>query len=158
MSQINLQINFNPRVIVSLVVVALIGTLAYKIPETKAQSSAITGKFGCILNTNPLPYMTAKTNTTAFINQMSIIDFDTRTINATISNVLRFNSMTASNNNDEATASFSINSGPFSGAYTLSPSGGGMYVLVPVNAGNTLLIKTKEDGAVIPETGVCQKI
>ena len=61
MSQINLQINFNPRVIVSLVIVALIGTLAYKIPETKAQSSAITGKFGCVDNPNSLPYVTAFT-------------------------------------------------------------------------------------------------
>lgn len=158
MSQINLQINFNPKVVVSFLIVALIGALAYKIPETKAQSSALSGRYGCILNTNPLPYLTQRTNTYAFINQISVVDFDTGNINGTIANVLNFNTTRAVNGNDDVTGTFTISAGPYSGALTLNSNGGGIYIVVPVNSGNTLLIKSKEEGTEIPETGVCQKI
>jgi hypothetical protein len=163
MSQINLQINFNPKVVAAILVAIGMATLLDKIPETKAQASpAITGKFGCILNTNPVPYLTQRTNTYAFINQMSVVDFDARTINGTISNVIGFNTMSAVNQNDEGSATFTISSGPFSGSYIITsvvPGGGiGTYITVPVNSGNTILIKSREEGNALPETGVCQRI
>jgi hypothetical protein len=159
MSQINLQINFNPKVVAAILVAIGMVTLLYKIPETKAQASpAITGKFGCIMNTNPVPYLTQKTNTYAFINQLSVVDFDSRTINSSISNVLAFNTAGTTNQNDEVSGAFTSTSGPISGAFTLTPALGGSYIVVPVNSGNTLLIKSREEGNQIPETGVCQKI
>jgi hypothetical protein len=159
MSQINLQINFNPKVMVAAFI-ALGGiALVQKIPETKAQaSSALTGKYGCIMNTNPLPYLTQRTDTYAFINQISVVDFDTRTINSSISNALAFNTLRTTNQNDEVTGAFTSSSGPFSGAFTIAPALGGSYIAVPVNSGNTILIKSREEGNQIPETGVCQKI
>lgn len=162
MSQINLQINFSPKVIAVMMVLIGIAAFAYKIPETKAQASpAITGKFGCIMNTNPVPYLTQRTNTYAFINQMSVVDFDARTINASISNVIGFNTMSAVNQNDEVEGRFTISSGAFSGSFIITSvgsEGSGTYIMVPVNSGNTILIKSREEGNVIPETGVCQRI
>jgi|LakMenEpi03Aug12_release.lakeMendotaPanAssembly.Ray.scaffolds.fasta_scaffold410747_2 hypothetical protein len=159
MAQLNLQINFNPKVVVAALLAIGAIALVPKIPETKAQaSSAITGKYGCIMNTNPLPYLTQKTNTYAFINQISMMDFDARTINSSISNALAFNTAGTTNQNDEVSGAFTIASGPFSGAFTISPALGGSYIVVPVNSANTLLIKSREEGNQIPETGVCQKI
>jgi hypothetical protein len=159
MSQINLQINFNPKLMVAMLVVIGIATLVYKTPETKAQAStAITGKFGCIMNTNPVPYLTQRTNTYAFINQIGVVDFDARTINASISNVLAFNTAGTTNQNDEVSGVFTITSGPLSGAFTITSANGGSYIVVPVNSANTLLIKSREEGSELPETGVCQRI
>jgi hypothetical protein len=162
MSQINLQINFNPKLMVAMLVVIGIATLVYKTPETKAQAStAITGKFGCIMNTNPVPYLTQRTNTYAFINQMSVVDFDARTINASISNVLAFNTTRVVNQNDEVSAVFTTTPGPFAGSFiitSVNQEGNGTYIIVPVNSGNTILIKSREEGSELPETGVCQRI
>jgi hypothetical protein len=118
MAQFNLQVNFNPKVVAAALVALGAIALVQKIPETKAQtSSALTGKFGCILNTNPVPYLTQKTGTYAFINQMSVVDFDARTLNGTISDVIGFNTMSAENQNDEGSATFTISAGPFSGSF-----------------------------------------
>jgi hypothetical protein len=162
MSQINLQINFNPKLIAAMLVAIGIATLAYKIPETKAQASpALTGKFGCMLNTNPLAYLAERTGTYAFINQIGVVDFDTLTSNFSITNVLNFNTVRATNQNDEVTASYSIVPGPFAGAFTITARSEGNtadYILIPVNSGNTLLIKSRIEGKEIPDTGVCQRI
>jgi hypothetical protein len=162
MSQINLQINFNPKVVAAALVVIGIATLAYKIPETKAQASpAPTGKFGCMLNTNPLAYLAERTDKYAFINQIGVLDFDTLSGNFSITNVLAFNTVRASNQNDEVSATYSIVPGPFAGAFTVSARSEGNsadYILIPVNSGNTLLIKSRIEGKEIPDAGVCQKI
>ncbi len=158
MSQINFQINFNPKVVAFLALAALLGILAYKIPETKAQSSAFTGKFACITNVNALPFLTAKNNQTAFISSLAIIDFDTKDVSSTITSVARFNTNTASQQSTEVSGTFTVTSGPITGAYTITFSVGGVYVFAPVNSGNTFLFKTKEAGDALPETGVCQKI
>jgi hypothetical protein len=159
MAQFNLQVNFNPKVVVAALVAIGAIALVQKIPETKAQtSSALTGKYGCIMNTNPVPYLTQRTNTDAFINQISVMDFDARTINASISNVVNFNTTRVVNQNDEVSSAFTISSGPLSGAFTIAPALGGSYIAIAVNSGNTILIKSREEGNQIPETGVCQKI
>lgn len=151
--------NFNPKVVIALLIGVLIGALVvHKIPETKAQSSALTGKFACITNANGLPYLTASNNKTTFINSLGIVDFDAKTINSTITNVAAFNTNAASQQTDEVSSTFTVTSGPIPNTYTLIFPVGGEYVFAPVNSGNTILIKTKETGAAIPETGVCQKL
>jgi hypothetical protein len=159
MSQINLQINFNPKVVVAAFLALGAIALVQKIPETKAQaSSALTGKFACITNANALPFLTAKNNQTAFISSLAIIDFDTNASSSTITYVTRFNTNAASQQSDEVSGTFTVASGPITGTYTITFSVGGVYVFAPVNSGNTALFKTKELGDAMPETGVCQKI
>lgn len=160
MSQLNLQINFNSKVIAAVLIAVCAIALVNKIPETKAQSSAITGKFGCVSNTNAAPYLIAKAGQDAWINNLAHLDFDTRVASVTESVVSNFNQSGTSQRNDVSNnVPFTLSTGPITGSTTLTFSAGGVVAFIPVNSGNTLLwvaIKTGRDH--MTNTGVCQKI
>lgn len=160
MSQINLQVNFNPKYIAILSIVALLGIFAFKIPETKAQSSAITGKFGCVTNTNATPYLVSKAGQNAYINNLAYLDFDSRTGDVTESVLSNFNTSGTSQRNDISTnITFTVTSGPITGSSKITFSGGGIIAVIPVNSGNTLLwVSFQTGGDHMANTGVCQKI
>jgi hypothetical protein len=161
MSNVNLNINFNPKVVIAILAVIGITTLAYKIPETKAQTSpALTGKYGCLGNSNAAPYMLSKQGGDVWMNFIGIIDMDARTANATSSVVDNFNAAGTSQSNDVMSgATFTIAQGPFPGSFTATFSSGGIDTWVPVNSGNTILSKSVKTGTgTITETSICQKI
>ena len=159
MSQVSLNINLNPRVVAALLVVALLIGVAYKIPESRAQSSSISGKFGCITNTNSTGFLQAGNIGDAFTNTLGIFDFDLKTGVGISSVTSNFNTNNASLRNFNESSSFTLVSGPFAGSYTLTFSAGGIYTVIPVNSGNTLLVNFARTGpGILPETGVCQRI
>ena len=160
MSQINLQINFNPKVVAALLITGLILGLAYKIPETKAQSSTLTGKFGCISNTNTAPYLVAKAGQEAWVNGLSYVDFDAKTISDISAVTTNFNVTQTSQRNDiTSNMSFIVTTGPITGSYTITLANGSLYTMMPVNSGNTLLSVTSKTGQDhMVDTGVCQRI
>lgn len=160
MSQINLQINLSPKLVAVMVVLIGIATFAYKIPETKAQASpTLTGKFGCVINSNATGFLQASGIGDAFTNTLGIFDFDLRTAVGISSVVDNFNRGTAALSNFNESSPISITTGPFAGSYTLTTSGGVIYSLVPVNSSNTMLVSKANTGpGGLPETGVCQKI
>jgi hypothetical protein len=160
MSQINLQINFNPKVVIAILAVIGITTLAYKIPETKAQTSpALTGKYGCLGNSNAAPYMISKQGGDVYMNFIGIIDMDTRTANVTNSVTSNFNAANTTQSNDVVSNTFTMAQGPFPGSYTVTFSSGGIETMVPVNSGNTILSKSVKTGpGTMTDTTVCQKI
>jgi hypothetical protein len=161
MSNINLNINFNPKVVIAILAVIGITTFAYKIPETKAQTSpALTGKYGCLGNSNAAPYMISKQGQEVWMNFIGIIDMDTRTANGTSSATSNFNAEnTIQNNYVTTSATFTIVQGPFPGSYTVTYSSGAIDTFVPVNSGNTILSKSVKTGpGTMTDTTVCQKI
>ena len=160
MSQINLQINFNPKVVIAILAVIGITTLAYKIPETKEQTSpALTGKYGCLGNSNAAPYMISKQGGDVYMNFIGIIDMDTRTANVTNSVTSNFNAANTTQSNDVVSNTFTMAQGPFPGSYTVTFSSGGIETMVPVNSGNTILSKSVKTGpGTMTDTTVCQKI
>lgn len=153
-------INFNLKVAVSLLIGVVIGALAaHKIPETKAQSSGLSGKYGCISNSNSAPYLQKYTGFNFYMNSAGFFDFDTKKITASQSVASNFNTGGISLSNDDFTIDFTITSGPISGAYTMTISGGSSLIVIPVNSGNTLLLKSITTGpGAIADTGMCQKI
>jgi hypothetical protein len=160
MSQVSLNINFNPKVVAALLVVALIIGLAYKIPESKAQSTGITGKFGCVTNTNATPYLVSKVGQDAWMNNLAYLDFDTNSGSVTESVVSNFNSAgTSQRNIITSNITFTVATGPITGSSKVTFSGGGVIALMPVNSGNTLLwVAFQTGGDHMTNTGVCQKI
>jgi hypothetical protein len=153
-------INFNPKVAASLIIGVAIGALAaHKIPESKAQSSALSGKFGCVINSNATGFLQATGIGNAFTNTLGIFDFDLRTAVGISSVVDNFNQGAAALSNFNESSSIAVNAGPFAGSYTVTTSGGAIYSLVPVNSSNTMLVSKANTGpGTLPETGVCQKI
>ncbi len=162
MPQLNLQINFNTKVIAAALIALGSIVLIQKIPETKAQSSNIaglTGKYGCLINTNATPYLKAYETGNVYMNNIGIIDFDSRTVNATASVASNFNSLNTSLSNDIFSTTFTLTAGPFTGSYTATFASGGIDTFVPVNSGNTILGKSSKTGTgTITETYVCQKL
>jgi hypothetical protein len=164
MSNISLNINFNPKVIALLVVIG-VATLVYKIPETKAQaSSSLSGKYGCVDNPNSLPYVTAFTGRaeTTYLNAVYVMDFDARTTSGFTTTINNFNGSYTS----YPLRGIETGSVPFSVGTTLTP---GMIQItnslsynvtfVIVNSGNTLLgtdTQTGNNGQ--PSNVVCQKV
>jgi hypothetical protein len=164
MSQLNLQINFNPKVIAAALIALGSIVLIQKIPETKAQSSNIaglTGKYGCLANSNATPYLKTKENFngSVYMNNIGIIDFDSSRANATASIAVNFNSLNTNLSNDVVSTTFTLTAGPFTGSYTATFAAGGIDTLVPVNSGNTILGKSSKTGtSAMTETYVCQKL
>jgi hypothetical protein len=161
MSNINLNISFNPKVLIAILAVIGVATYAYKIPETKAQSSsAISGKFGCVSNTNATPYLESKTGQDAWMNNLAYLDFDARSGSVTESVLSNFNSMgTSQRNVITNNVSFTVTSGPITGSSKVTFLGGGEIALMPVNSGNTLLWISFQTGRDhMTNTGVCQRI
>lgn len=161
MSNVNLNINFNPKVVIAILVVIGVATFAYKIPETKAQASPVlTGKYGCLGNSNAAPYMISKQGGDVYMNFIGILDMDTRTANATNSVTSNFNAANTTQSNDVLSdITFTMAQGPFPGSYTVTFSSGGIETMVPVNSGNTILSKSVKTGpGTMTDTTVCQKI
>jgi hypothetical protein len=157
-----LQINFNLKVVASLFFGLIIGALVtQKIPESKAQSSSITGKYGCITNVNSLPYVTAFTGRpeTTYLNSLYLVDFDARTLNGVENTINNFNGSSPRRNNEIGSMSFTVNPGPVVGMLEITNAYGQSTLLMMVNSGNTLLgidIQTGVEGQ--PSNIVCQKI
>jgi hypothetical protein len=161
MSNINLNINFNPKVVAAVLIVIGIATLAYKTPETKAQASpALTGKFGCIGNTNTVPYLVAKAGQEAWVSSISYFDFDARLGSNIAAVTTNFNASGTSQRNDISTnISFTVSAGPITGSYTINFPWGSSYTMMPVNSGNTLLsVSSKLGSDHMVDMSVCQRI
>ena len=161
MSNVNLNINFNPKVVIAILVVIGVATFAYKIPETKAQvSPALTGKYGCLGNSNAAPYMISNQGNNVYMNFIGIIDMDTRTASGTASVTSNFNAANTTQSNDVVSdMTFTMAQGPFPGSYTVTYSSGAIDTVVLVNSGNTILSKSVTTGpGTMTETSVCQKI
>ncbi len=153
-------INFNPKVAVSLLIGVVIGALAaHKIPESKAQASALSGKFGCVTNTNATGFLQTNNIGDAWTNTLGIFDFDLKTAIGVSSVTNSFNQANPTLSNYDESGNITVVSGPFSGSYTVTTSGGAIYTVVLVNSGNTLLVtRANTGGGKLPETGACQKI
>ena len=157
----NLNINVNPKLVIAMMVLIGVAALAYKIPETKAQSSTvITGVFGCIENSNATPYLEAKKTQDAWMNRLAHMNFDTNTISVMYSINTNFNSNGTAQRNETGSTTFTVTTGPITGSYTVTyPATGGTITVMPVNSGNTLLyIDSKTGPDHMSNTGVCQRI
>jgi hypothetical protein len=158
-----LQINFNLKVVASLFVGLIIGALmTHKIPESKAQSSSITGKYGCIENVNSLPYVTAFTgrSQTTYLNALYSMDFDTGIKSGVQTTINNFNGSSPTRSNESGSLSFTVNPGPVAGMIQINNSSGGYNTtFMAVNSGNTLLgVDTQTETNGQPMNIVCQKI
>jgi hypothetical protein len=166
MSQINLQINFNPKLMVAMLVVIGIAAYAYKIPETKAQaSSTLTGKYGCVDNPNSLPFVTAFTGRpeTTYLNNVYILDFDTRTSSGFTTTIRNFNGSGGSypvrDITGPGTVAFTVSDTSTSGIIKITNALSYNTTYVIVNSGNTLLGTDTQVGTNgQPSNAVCQKV
>jgi hypothetical protein len=161
MSNINLNINFNPKVVIAVLAIIGIVAYAYKIPETKAQaSSALTGKYGCIDTPNSLPYVTAFTGRpeTTYLNAVFIVDFDARTGNGYQVTMTGFNGANPLRGVETETYPLTVT---ILSDYMIKITNSGGYNanLAIVNSGNTLLgIDTKTGNSGQPSNVICQKV
>jgi hypothetical protein len=161
MSNVNLNINFNPKAVVAILSVIGIIALAYKMPVTKAQSSfVLTGKYGCVDNPNSLPYVTAFTGRPedTYLNSVYIVDFDARTANGYQVTMTGFNGANPLRGVETGTIRLTVT---ILGDYMIkiTNSGGFNANLAIVNSGNTLLgidVKTGNSGQ--PSNVICQKV
>ncbi|MBU3596221.1 hypothetical protein ICN10_07365 [Polynucleobacter sp. 86C-FISCH] len=132
-----------------------------KINDSRAQTSGLSGKYGCLENSNAVAVQAPYTGSEVFMNSMVYVDFDARTYASTSSVTNRFNQAGASQSVSNISGTFTVATGPITGSYTMRLTGGGgaTATLMPVNSGNTLLYATANLGTgTLPSTGVCQKI
>jgi hypothetical protein len=163
MSNINLNISFNPKVVIAVLAIIGIAAYAYKIPETKAQaSSTLTGKYGCVDNPNSLPYVTAFTGRpeTTYLNNVYILDFDTRTQSGFTTTIRNFNGANPVRDIEgPGTIPFSVSATPTPGMIQITNSLSYNVTFVIVNSGNTLLGTDTQVGTNgQPSNAVCQKV
>jgi hypothetical protein len=166
MSNINLNISFNPKVVIAVLAIIGIAAYAYKIPETKAQaSSTLTGKYGCVDNPNSLPYVTAFTGRpeTTYLNGLYIVDFDSRTSSGFTNTINNFNGSYngsyPARGIETGTISFSVGATATPGMIQITNSSGLNKTFAIVNSGNTLLgIDTQIGTNGQPSNVVCQKV
>lgn len=160
MSQIT--INFRSKFFFLLMAVLCGLTIfSYKITESKAQTTSLSGRFGCMGNTNFAPVVPKFTTFDGYTNGVSIVNFDNRTFSGTETIVANFNTGNPIQSNVTTnTASIVITDGPFSGSfYVTIPSTGSRIIILPVNSGNTIFtISANEGPGTIQQTSVCQKI
>lgn len=145
----------------ALVVSCAVAAFGLKIGDSRAQSSGLSGKYGCLENSNAVPVQAPYTGTSVYMNTMVYADFDTRTYASTSSVTDRFNQTGASQSISNMSGTFTLETGPITGSYTMRLTGGGgaTVTLIPVNSGNTVLYATANLGTgTLPSTGVCQKI
>jgi len=163
MSNINLNISFNPKVVIAVLAIIGIAAYAYKIPETKAQaSSTLTGKYGCVNNPNSLPYVTAFTGRpeTTYLNGLYIVDFDSRTSSGLVNTINNFNGANPVRSIEtDDTIAFSVGATATPGMIQITNSIGFNATFAIVNSGNTLLgIDTQIGTNGQPSNVVCQKV
>jgi hypothetical protein len=164
MSNINLNISFNPKVVIAVLAIIGIAAYAYKIPETKAQaSSTLTGKYGCVDNPNSLPYVTAFTGRpeATYLNNLYFLDFDNKTQSGIEQVITNFNGSNPRpfRSFESGTISINVSSGQIPGMINVTNSGGYNITFIAVNSGNTLLgIDTQVGNEGQPANSVCQKV
>lgn len=162
MTNININIRFNPKIISALLLVSVIGFFGFKHNPTKASTTALTGQCGMLFTRSFFGFETAQNGQSGQVhNSLVYIDFDAGTgqlANATISNFGLINA-TAAIGNSIQSGTFTQSAGPVTGSYTLTMNNGVTINVLPVNSGNTFLIQLPGNGtSMSPATGVCQRI
>lgn len=143
----------------ALVISCAVAAFGLKIGDSRAQSSGLSGKYGCLENSNAVPVQAPYTGTSVYMNSMIYVDFDSKTYESSSSITERFNQSGASQSTTNSSGTFTLSSGPITGTYTIRTSGGGSSTVMLVNSGNTLLYASANLGTgTLPSTGVCQKI
>lgn len=175
-SMLNINARTLSKVAAALILIASLGS-AYKYGMKTANASnspsGLTGKYGCMLNRNfngfINHYNTFSPNDSIPSIATSIIDYDTKTIQAMSSMVKGFASSTNPQLSEDMSSGTFVETAisGYSGAYRLTSSlinsnnisGSLKMIAIPVNSGNTVLITEISSGTTnAPWTGVCQKV
>lgn len=146
-------------------VLALIVTLGSQ--NVCAQSTtAISGTYGCLLNTNFSGFNTYQNGHTSHISNIMILTLDASKLTSTVSGVstsVKNYDMTTAYNDIQIFTSVSLPyevNNPSAGIYKITdPSNtlNGVRYFIPVNSGNTLLLVRTPTSQPI-ENGVCHKV
>jgi hypothetical protein len=132
-----------------------------KITESRAQTSGLSGKYGCLENGNAVPIQAPKAGSSVYMNTMVYIDFDAKTYSSSSAVINSFNQNGANQTISNMSGRLTISTGPITGSYSMVVDAGlgDTVTLMPVNSGNTILYANASTGSgSLPSTGVCQKI
>lgn len=158
MSQIT--INFRSKFFFLLMAVLCGLTIfSYKITESKAQTTSLSGRFGCMSNTNFVPVVPHFTGFNGYTNAVGIYNFDNLTYSGNETIVANFNTGNPIQSNVTNSGAMVVTAGPFSGSFRVTLDTGIKAIFVPVNSGNTIFsISANEGPGTQQQTTVCQKI
>lgn len=145
----------------ALAITCGVAIFGMKINDSRAQTSGLSGKYGCLENGNAVPIQAPKAGGSVYINTMVYIDFDAKTYSSSSAVINSFNQNGANQTISNMSGRLTVSTGPIPGSYSMVVDGGlgDTVTLMPVNSGNTVLYANASTGSgSLPSTGVCQKI